>query len=359
MAPYFDCLPQRMATFPIFYRPEVQQQLQYPMIETEIQARLQFIYELVEGPFQEQLPPEHPLRQSGAELFAWCFSIVSSRGLRLTPPYEAALIPGVDLCNHSARPNCTVEIVQDEEFNRLEKFRLRATQPIASGEELLLKYGDFSNDTLLPDYGFVLPPEVTGCETVSVGLSQQLLMSAGSPLILLQAGEVARQNKWLGSNQFLPGEMSPPRRIEDWHVQKLVDIGLLPGVLGGDDLVVELGGNQNEGIPAELLAAVRVISAIAPEDVPGSTCEEVASNPLSDKRLEAKALGMILGVVQCGLSSFPSTYEDDEQYLQPGADQIGPSMETAIRYRMYKKKSLLLVGEAICKRLVQGGLLVD
>jgi len=155
------------------------------------------------------------------------------------------------------------------------------------------------------------------------------------------------------------GEMSPPRRIEDWHVQKLVDIGLLPGVLGGDDLVVELGGNQNEGIPAELLAAVRVISAIAPEDVPGSTCEEVASNPLSDKRLEAKALGMILGVVQCGLSSFPSTYEDDEQYLQPGADQIGPSMETAIRYRMYKKKSLLLVGEAICKRLVQGGLLVD
>ena len=78
---------------------------------------------------------------------------------------------------------------------------------------------------------------------------------------------------------------------------------------------------------------------------------------MNDDRLEAKALGMILGVIQCGLSSFPTTYEEDQQYFEPGADPIGPSMKAAIQYRMYKKKALMLVGESICMRLNDGALL--
>ena len=72
--------------------------------------------------------------------------------------------------------------------------------------------------------------------------------------------------------------MTPPSRLEDWHTEKLTSLGLLPGVLNADPLVIEMGGKKDDGIPLQLLAAARVVSAMEPGDVSGSTFEEVSSD---------------------------------------------------------------------------------
>lgn len=66
------------------------------------------------------------------------------------PEHPAALLPLIDMANHSFTPNATV--LPDGGGG----VRMTALRNIPRGSPVLLDYGKLSNDFLLLDYGFVV-----------------------------------------------------------------------------------------------------------------------------------------------------------------------------------------------------------
>ena len=78
-------------------------------------------------------------------------AVVTSRAFRVAGPSQpAAMLPLIDMCNHSFAPNCKLQPQGDGSL------QLVALQDIPHRQSLLLSYGGLSNDFLLMDYGFVL-----------------------------------------------------------------------------------------------------------------------------------------------------------------------------------------------------------
>lgn len=65
----------------------------------------------------------------------------------------AALLPLIDMCNHSGSPNCRVRPRGGTEGG----VQLEALRSLQAGEPLTINYGDLPNDFFLLDYGFVVP----------------------------------------------------------------------------------------------------------------------------------------------------------------------------------------------------------
>ncbi|EAN31298.2 SET domain protein [Theileria parva strain Muguga] len=63
------------------------------------------------------------------------------------------LVPLISLCNHSnSKPNSDISLMySDGELS----FNLKTNTDISAGSEILFSYGDYDNNTLLLDYGFV------------------------------------------------------------------------------------------------------------------------------------------------------------------------------------------------------------
>jgi hypothetical protein len=77
--------------------------------------------------------------------------VVTSRAFRVRgPSHPAAMLPLIDLCNHSFRPNCEVK---PSGQGGVQLLSLRQLLP---GEPLLINYGSLPNDFLLMDYGFLV-----------------------------------------------------------------------------------------------------------------------------------------------------------------------------------------------------------
>ena len=82
----------------------------------------------------------------------WALAVVTSRAFRVAGPNQpAAMLPLIDMCNHSFAPNCKLQPVDGGDL------QLVALQDIPRHQPLLLSYGSLSNDFLLMDYGFVVP----------------------------------------------------------------------------------------------------------------------------------------------------------------------------------------------------------
>jgi SET domain len=78
--------------------------------------------------------------------------VATSRAFAVRGPRRPrALLPAIDMCNHSFAPNC--DISKDAGGAVM----LATTRAVAAGEQLLLSYGALDNHTLLLDYGFCVP----------------------------------------------------------------------------------------------------------------------------------------------------------------------------------------------------------
>ena len=79
-------------------------------------------------------------------------AVVTSRAFRTAGPSQpAAMLPLIDMCNHSFHPNCKLQPIGGGDL------QLIALEDIAPQQPLQLSYGNLSNDFLLMDYGFVVP----------------------------------------------------------------------------------------------------------------------------------------------------------------------------------------------------------
>jgi hypothetical protein len=82
----------------------------------------------------------------------WALAATTSRAFAVDGVGKPrAMLPVIDMCNHSFSPNCDISKEADGTI------KLVAECDIASGQQLLLSYGALDNHTLLLDYGFCVP----------------------------------------------------------------------------------------------------------------------------------------------------------------------------------------------------------
>ena len=74
----------------------------------------------------------------------------SSRAFKLGDQSQPCMLPMIDLCNHSFKPNCQLKGLPDGSAS------LVASQDISTDTPLQINYGDLPNSTLLQDYGFIM-----------------------------------------------------------------------------------------------------------------------------------------------------------------------------------------------------------
>ncbi|WCJ19438.1 SET domain-containing protein [Euphorbia peplus] len=150
-APYIGCLPQleEMHSTIFWSRNELEMISPSSVYEETIKQKAQ-----IEEDFctMEPILKDYPqiLRSVSYQDFMHAYAIVKSRawGNRKT----ASLIPFADFLNHDGLSEAVV--LNDEEQQVSEVI---ADRDYAAHEEVLIRYGKFSNSTLLLDFGFALP----------------------------------------------------------------------------------------------------------------------------------------------------------------------------------------------------------
>lgn len=72
--------------------------------------------------------------------FIYFYAAITSRNVYYEDSYSniGALSPNIEMFNHSSIPNCTVSIGST-------RYTILATRDIQVGEEIFVKYGDFSD----------------------------------------------------------------------------------------------------------------------------------------------------------------------------------------------------------------------
>ena len=79
----------------------------------------------------------------------WGMACASSRAFKILGD-QPSMLPLIDLCNHSFKPNCELRGSQDGTAS------LVASQDIPKDTPIDISYGNLSNTMLLQDYGFIV-----------------------------------------------------------------------------------------------------------------------------------------------------------------------------------------------------------
>ena len=97
-----------------------------------------------------------------ADALGWATACASSRAFRVAGPDQPpAMLPLIDVANHSFEPTATVRPGFGEGVGR-GAVELAARRDVAAGEPVTLDYGALTNDHFLLDYGFVPTTESGG-----------------------------------------------------------------------------------------------------------------------------------------------------------------------------------------------------
>ncbi|KAG2433661.1 hypothetical protein HXX76_008032 [Chlamydomonas incerta] len=310
--------------------------IDYPPCSQQVKKRCKWLYEFSTDVLAK-LPgsPDDPFNGVAVDINAlgWAMAAVSSRAFRTRGPTQpAAMLPLIDMANHTFSPNA--EVLPLEGVSGA--VGLFARRAIAAGEPLLLSYGKLSNDFLFMDYGFIV--EDNPYDAVQLRFDVNLL----------QAGAlVSNVSDALGA----PLDLAP----RTWQLQMLAELGLA-GPASNTELNIGGGGPGGELLDGRLLAAARVMVARAEGEVSGRGVERLCAveRPLSRDN-ELAALRTVGGVLAFALSNFATTLDQDKELLagQPvsvpqaggaGERQLPPPASEdealAVRFRLEKKKIL-------------------
>ncbi|KAK3241469.1 hypothetical protein CYMTET_48767, partial [Cymbomonas tetramitiformis] len=317
-APYISLLPSWFPGIPLFYGRDALQALQYPPVAAQVTKRAKFLHQ-----FSTQLAAVRSTRRCpfrtdvDANALGWALSAVSSRAFRVNgPDHPAAMLPLIDMCNHSFDNNCTT--IPDGEGG----IKLVALADIAADTALLINYGALANDFLLLDYGFI--DASNPHDYISLRFDEGLI-------------EMAR---------LLAGQMDAAftgmESVAAWKKERLVQLRLLGPEA---DLEVRVGGHQL--VDGRFLAALRILyatDAAELESVPfrdlGNTEPHISQMLCKEK--EVQVFTTLVGAATHGLSGFPSTLEADRAALptlkQSASDSVAErNVALALEFRIAKK----------------------
>lgn len=111
-------------------------------------AQIEKEFSLVAQAFKEHLP--NAIERPALENFMYAYALVGSRAWETSK--GISLIPFADFMNHDG---LSASIVLSDEDNQLSE--VTADRDYSPGDEVLIRYGEFSNATLMLDFGFTLP----------------------------------------------------------------------------------------------------------------------------------------------------------------------------------------------------------
>ncbi|KAJ9518421.1 hypothetical protein QJQ45_018445, partial [Haematococcus lacustris] len=315
-AAYIAQLPVRVAGVPTFFSREAINALEHlPMIE-QVNKKRRWLSDFSKRVLAGLAgAPGDPFGGARIDVktLGWAEACVRSRAYQ-DPLHPTALLPLIDMCNHSFHPNCEVRFVEGGSYHSLV-----AKHNIAAGDALLISYGPHSNDVLLTDYGFLQPD------------NPHDRMWMGVRLDLFQV-ELAR--------------LYGPDQKSLWRSRVLAQLGLQgPGAI----LESALGGSQL--VDPRLVAATRVLLARSEAELQGRNMAELGSLDLPLSRAtEVATLETLSKMAVKSLFRFSTTLQQDQLMLNQ-TPPLADDLRMATAYRVEKKKLLSAVIQGLEARI--------
>ena len=170
--PYVNLLPAVHRGLPAFFKPEAVAAMQYPPAVEQVKRRGRFLVSFAAGPLAERRSSSNTESSASsdadaessspfsglavsADAFGWATACASSRAFRVAgPDHPPAMLPLIDVANHSFEPTATVRPAFGDGVAR-GAVELAARREIAAGDPVTLDYGALTNDHFLLDYAFV------------------------------------------------------------------------------------------------------------------------------------------------------------------------------------------------------------
>ena len=407
-APYVNLLPAVHQGIPLFFGPAAVAAMQYPPASEQLKRRSRFLVNFARGPLAAASGASHggPFdgRTVDANALGWAYACASSRAFRIAgPEYPAAMLPLIDVANHSFDPTAMVRPAPGGAIE------MAATKSLKTGDEVSLNYGNLTNDAFLLDYGFV-PLESAGANGGNpydaaglrwdVGLLEAAREIAGLSAVPFGASAAGMGTALGGDAPFAP-----------WQKQALMALGLESGgaeagagaaVFNPEVLVTR---HSRQPVDMRLLAGLRVLYASSPGDLmdgAGKARRAEGSGRAGDKRggvsaemseaagidvfapltlgslwdspldrvREVYALRTCQAALALALGNFPTTMKEDEEVLRKLAAESAAAdgdteaasradIATAVRFRMGKKSvisgAMKIIDERLRAVIASGG----
>ncbi|XP_010556222.1 PREDICTED: histone-lysine N-methyltransferase setd3 [Tarenaya hassleriana] len=332
--PYISNLPETY-TVPIFFPGEDIKNLQYAPLLYQVNRRCRFLLEFeqeIRRTLEGIKPSDHPFRGQDvdASSLGWAMSAVSSRAFRLhgkklldgSSNDVPMMLPLIDMCNHSFKPNARIIQEQSEE-NTNTLVKVIAETDIKENDPLMLNYGCLGNDFFLLDYGFVI--ESNPYDTVELKYDEALMDAAS-----------------MAAGVSSPNFSSP----SPWQSQFLSRLNLAGEA---SNLKVAIGGP--ELVEGRLLAALRILLCCEMEAVEKHDINKLKSLSVEAPLGIANELAVfrtVIALCMIALGHFPTKIMEDEAVLKQG---VSATTELAARYRIQKKSVIIDVMRDLSRRV--------
>lgn len=420
--PYVNLLPAVHRGLPAFFRPEAVAAMQYPPAVEQVKRRGRFLVSFAAGPLSaattggageagEAGARDRPAseRDGGAttspsdaaspfsgldvsaDALGWATACASSRAFRVAgPDHPPAMLPLIDVANHSFEPTATVRPAFGDGVGR-GAVELAARRDVAAGEPVTLDYGALTNDHFLLDYGFVPTTESGGGNPHDVAaLRWDLgLLDAAREVAGLAAAPFGAPPSSSVGGSSVGSEKTP---FAPWQADALRRLGLEgpPGTTRPELLVTR---DARSPLDPRAFAGARILYARSPSDFRrrviaddenddddgnlaslSSSAKTAASLSSSsgfdpndamglvpamglDRTREAYALRTCQAALALALGNFPTTLAEDARWLDDAAARGAPAsadeedLITATRFRLGKKEVISGAMRAIDARL--------
>ena len=365
----------------MFFPPDAISALQYPPVTEQVKRRCRWLLGFANDVLTPlRGTPADPFQETNidANALGWALAAVTSRAFRVRgPDHPAAMLPLIDMCNHSFEPNAKIQ------GNSSGALSMVTTREITAGEAILISYGNLPNDFLLLDYGFIIPDNPY--DTVQLRFDRNLVEASKA---------VANVGSTIPGVESAGGTAVPP--LPAWQVKALESLRLVGSDANTEVSMIQLTSSSstspsatpvvnpevavafgaesfssnsdfNIGCPvdARLLGGVRVLCAANAGEIEGRSGIEGLGNwnALLSLRNELATLRTLSGMALICLSQFSGTEEEDVQILKQGVDPktnglLSSDMQLAVRFRLEKKRLLSAALQALARRikeLTEGG----
>jgi Rubisco LSMT substrate-binding/SET domain len=370
-APYIAALPLGFPGLPMFFPPDAIAALEYPPVTEQVKRRCRWLLSFA----SESLAPirgneaQDPFEgvEIDANALGWALAAVTSRAFRTRGPDQpAAMLPLIDMANHSFDPNAKIT----GQGGTSGAFQMVSTKEIQAGDPILLSYGNLVNDFLLLDYGFIVPDNPY--DTVQLRFDRILIEAAKA---VANVGSATNINNIENDDEL---GVSPLSALPAWQEKALESLGLAGPGANTEVSIIQLTRTKVKApVDARLLAGVRILCAANASEVEnakskngsGGTSKNLDTiksaieafgaweRPLS-LRNEVATLKTLSGVALIALSQFSTTEDDDIKLLKKSSGSnssgnvpLSADMLLAVRFRLEKKRLLSNALEALAARL--------
>ncbi|VVB05720.1 unnamed protein product [Arabis nemorensis] len=249
----------------------------------KLKAQIEKEFSLVAHAFTQHIPGV--IKRPDLEDFIYAYALVGSRAWEIAE--GISLIPFADFMNHDG---LSASIVMTDEDTQLSE--VTADRNYSPGDEVLINYGEFSNATLMLDFGFTLPYNIH--DEVKI----QMDVPNDDPLRNMKLGLLQRH-----------------------HTRSVKDISIFHS--SSDTFTikeVKSAKGKGKGIPQSLRAFARVLCCTIPQELTDLS-KEAANNdgrlarlPFIDGSRELEAHKIILSHINRLIEDHSACIKEMEAY---------------------------------------------